>query len=228
MQIYRSLLETTLNTRDLGGYETRGGKCTSYDVFLRSDEVLKPSQKDIDYLLTKGITTIIDMREKVAARKRPSPFAHLDFSYFHIPIEEGSKIPACVQAVPESYMEIVKAKHMNEVFRRLACAPHGALFHCSAGKDRTVVVSAILLLLAEVKEEEIVKNYRLTKFYNQRRFAWAKKNLPDIDIQIILPKEAYMIQFLHLFCKSCGNAQRYLKEIGISNEEIRLLKNKLL
>lgn len=228
MQKYRSLLETTLNTRDLGGYETRGGKHTNYEVFLRSDEVLRPSQRDQDFLLEKGITTIIDMRGDAAVKKMPSPFALLAFSYFHIPIEEGSGIPVSCRAVPGSYMEIAKARHMNEVFHCLAAAPCGALFHCSAGKDRTGVVSAILLLLAKVREEEIVENYRLTEIYSQRRFAWAQKNLPDIDIQILLPKETYMIQFLRLFHKAYGSAQGYLKRIGISAEEIRLLKNKLL
>lgn len=55
----RSLLSTTENTRDLGGYITRTGKQTRYESILRSDVQNYPSEEDIEFLKTKNVTTIM-------------------------------------------------------------------------------------------------------------------------------------------------------------------------
>ena len=58
----RSLLNTTENTRELGGYITKTGKQTRCESILRSDVQNYPSEEDIEFLKLKNITTIIDMR----------------------------------------------------------------------------------------------------------------------------------------------------------------------
>ena len=58
-----SLLETTLNTRDLGGHKTSNGKVTIFNRIYRSDYGKEPpNNKDIQLLLSHKINTIIDMR----------------------------------------------------------------------------------------------------------------------------------------------------------------------
>ena len=60
---HSSLLETTMNTRDLGGYETgTPGVKTKYNRVYRSDKQNYPSERDIDFLKSNQVTTIIDMR----------------------------------------------------------------------------------------------------------------------------------------------------------------------
>jgi len=224
-----SLLESTLNTSDLGGYGTADGKCTCCNVLLRSDEQKYLSERDAAFLLDRNITTIIDMRDRKAVKKAPSPFDGMDsFFYYNVPIEEGSNMPESVDAVPASYMKIAGAVNINQVFKRIAHAPAGVLFHCAAGKDRTGVVSAILLLLARVSEEDIIENYMLTKLHNRKRFALARKNFPDIDINIVIPQEKNMVQFLQLFREKYGSAENYLHFIGILSEEMQMLTDKLI
>ena len=53
----KSLLETTMNTRELGGYRTASGGLTRCGRILRSDEPLCPSAQDIAWLLERRITT---------------------------------------------------------------------------------------------------------------------------------------------------------------------------
>ncbi len=222
-----SLLETTMNTRILGRSITAQGRGPG--LLLRSDEIRHPSERDIQYLLKGQITTIIDLRGKADAAKFPSPFAHMqDFFYHNIAIEEGSSVPESVAAVPGSYLDIAGSANMAAVFRCIARAPQGVLFHCAAGKDRTGVVSAILLLFAGASVEEIVEDYMLTKECNHRRFALARKKFPHIDINIIIPREEYMLRFLQLFHDRYGSVSSYFREIGLTPEETGLLRDKLL
>lgn len=107
----RSLLSTTENTRDLGGYITRTGKQTRCESILRSDVQNYPSEEDIEFLKAKNITTIIDMRGQKDVERKPSGFAgRNDFEYYNFQIIEGSGVPESVEAVPISYMSIARAK----------------------------------------------------------------------------------------------------------------------
>lgn len=225
----KSLLETTLNTRDLGGYHTKSGRCTNFDKLIRSDMQKYPSERDIAYLLEKHITTIIDMRGKSDVERAPSPFSKMEaFHYYNVPIEEGSGIPESVEAVPVSYRNIAAAANMIHVYRQIAHASEGVLFHCSAGKDRTGVVAAVLLMLAGVDDGDIIENYMVTKECNQERFALLHQKFPDIDMNIVIPKEEYMIRFLQLFREAYGDVERYFEVLGLQAEEIQLIKDKLL
>lgn len=224
-----SLLETTLNTRELGGYRTRQGNMTKFHRLLRSDEQKQLSRGDIAYLSERQITTIIDMRTKKVTSHLPSPFANRTvFAYHNIPIEEGSGVPESMEAVPASYMKIAGSSNMRQVYQCIAQAPRGVLFHCSAGKDRSGVVSAILLLLADVRDKDIIENYMMTKEYNAKRFALARKNYPDLDINIIIPREEFILRFLQLFREKYGDAETYMRSIGVLPEEIQRIRGKLL
>lgn len=229
MEQCKSLLETTLNTRELGGYQTKSGRYTKCEKLIRSDMQKYPSERDIAYLLEKHITTIIDMRGKIDVERAPSPFSRMEaFYYYNAPIEEGSRVPESVEAVPGSYMKIATSANIVHVYRKIAHAPDGVLFHCSAGKDRTGVVSAILLLLAGVGDEDIIENYMMTKECNRERFALLHQKYPDIDMNIVIPREEYMIRFLQLFRKAYGDVETYFRVIGIETEEIQLIRDKLL
>lgn len=66
-------------------------------------------------------------------------------------------------------MEIAHAVCMREIFKTIANAKSGVLFHCTAGKDRTGVVSAILLALVGVADEDIVYDYAISREFNKQR-----------------------------------------------------------
>ncbi|MGN0602003.1 MAG: tyrosine-protein phosphatase [Oscillospiraceae bacterium] len=216
-----SLLETTMNTRDLGGYICDGGVTTQKEVIFRSDKQNYPSEKDIRYLLQCNITTIIDMRGNDDVLQSPSGFVGREgFLYHHIPIDEGSQVPESVEAVPGSYMEIAGSANMQRVFRTISEAPFGVMINCSAGKDRTGVVSAILLMLCGVGSEDIVFDYMKTKECNKERFAFYHKLLPEVDMNIVIPREEFMYEFLRLFKDKWQEPRNYLRQLGLSDSEI--------
>lgn len=161
----KSILESTMNTRELGMYRIQGTKnYTLSNRIYRSDRCESLSASDKKLLLDRDITTIIDLRSEQEAETKPSAFSSdSDFIVFHYPIVEGMLPPNCLEAVPVPYMEIAHADCVKEVFKTIADANGGVLFHCTAGKDRTGVVSAILLALVGVSDEDIVYDYAISE-----------------------------------------------------------------
>lgn len=227
--ITESLLKTTQNTRELGGYVLGVGQATRRNSLWRSDVQCYPCDEDFALLKERGITTIIDLRGEKDVARKPSGFANLaDFCYINCPIDEGSGVPESVEAVPGSYIAIAQAKNMQRVFQVIANAETGVMFNCTAGKDRTGVVSAILLLHAGVSDADIIENYVLTKEYGRERLALVHKNFPEIDMNIVTPREWFMEEFLRLFREKFGTVEKYFQEIGLTGEEIERIRLKLV
>lgn len=226
--ITESMLKTTQNTRELGGYVIRDGLATRRNSLWRSDVQNYPSEKDFKILKERDITTIIDLRGEKDIARRPSGFANVDgFHYINCPIDEGSGVPESMEAVPRSYIAIATAANMPKVFKTIAGAERGVMFNCTAGKDRTGVVSAILLLHAGVGDEDIVENYVLTREYGKERLALVHKNFPEIDMNIVTPREWFMEEFLRLFRARFGTTEKYFKMLGLSDEEMERIREKL-
>lgn len=226
----KSLLETTLNTRDLGRYQSTisGNQLKTWQI-LRSDVQNYPSVNDIFLLKKHRILTVLDLRGINDVKRKPSGFANQDgFLYINIPIDEGGGIPESTDAVSESYLNIAESPNMPCVFRAIASAPEGVMINCTAGKDRTGVVSAVLLGLCGVSNEDIIRDYMLTKTYNRERFELIHHNFPEIDMNIVIPSERYMKEFLKMFIAKYGSFRDYLTAIGIKKEETYNIAVKLL
>lgn len=225
-----SLLQTTLNTRDLGGYwSAEFGKELKRWRILRSDVQNYPSDADVELLKSRNIHTIIDMRGLKDVQKKPSGFLDKEgFLYRNFPIDEGSGIPESTDAVSESYLNIAESRNIGEIFRAIASADGGVMFNCTAGKDRTGVVSAILLGLCGVSEEDIIRDYMITKVCSRERFELIRKNFPEIDMNIVIPSERYMAEFLGKLKDKYGSFRDYLATIGITEDEMEKITAKLL
>ena len=224
----KSLLETTENTRDLGGYLRKNGERTRCNQLLRSDKPVHPSKSDFEFLLSHGITTIIDLREESAVNRLENPFfCHPGFFWHHCPIQEGSGIPESVEAVPGSYLQIAESTGAAKALKIMAEAPGGVFFHCTAGKDRTGTLSAILLTLAQVPEEAIVRDYLLSKECLQSRMELIRQRFPEQDMNIVTPSEHHIGGFLRLWKEKYVTAENYLRTIGLTEGQIEKLRRKL-
>jgi len=125
-------------------------------------------------------------------------------------------------------LAIAQAEHMPKVFRTIANAESGVMFNCTAGKDRTGVVSAILLLHARVSDTDIIENYVLTREYGRARLELVHKNFPEVDMNIVTPKAWFMEEFLRLFREKFGTTESYFKGLGFEAEEIERIRKKLV
>ncbi len=100
-------------------------------------------------------------------------------------------LPESEAGVPSTYFEMTcQSEPMARVFR-IAGAKDGVFFHCTAGKDRTGVVTAILLMLAGVSRADLLAGYLLTTAYLREPLKKYLKTDPDVPA-IIVPKVEYM------------------------------------
>ena len=227
--VYKSMLSSSYNTRELGGFKTADGSITKNNVYRRSDVLSEPQADDISKLLSAHITTIIDMRTEAERAKTPNTLSELsDFEYHHFPIVEGSGVPESLEAVPLSYMTIATAENMPKVMKVLAEAEQGVLFHCTAGKDRTGVVSAIILMTCRVDRESIVRDYVISREYNHKRLEAFLAVHPEVDRNIVFADEKSMNGFIDLFTERFGTVENYFERIGLSIDHIERIRSKLI
>ena len=151
-----------------------------------------------------------------------------DFKYYNYPIEEGSQIPKAINDVPHSYIEIACSKNIKNILEIIVNSDNGVMIYCSAGKDRTGVITAIIFMLCGVIKDEIIKDYIISKECLKGKFIEIKNNNPNIDINIIIPHESYIINFCELFYKRFGDINNYMEVIGLSIKNRKKIQNKLL
>ena len=164
-------LSAPVNLRDLGGI--RGPLGPVREGFaIRTDDLAYVTDAVADRLVDGGLAAIIDLRSpaEVALTGR-GPLAAFPVAYHHLPLM--SDIAAGVDpAQPILTHERMGAMYVGMVNRAagqlvtalnvIAFAPGATAFHCSAGRDRTGVLAAMLLLALEVDEDAIVADYALT------------------------------------------------------------------
>ncbi len=224
---YTSLLSATSNTRDLGGYPALNGASPVNNRIWRSDAPTDRNEADERLLTERGITTIIDLRTGWEAEKKPCAYAGAEgFEYHHVPVSAGSVPPASLEEVPYSYLEI--AMQAAQVFRMIAEADSGVLVCCTAGKDRTGVISALLLLACGVDRRYVVEDYAVSREYNRTRLEQYLSEHPELDRRIVLANEASMERFIDLIYERFGSVQEYFGQSGLTAAQFSRIRGKLL
>ena len=213
----RILLCGMENLRDLGGYPLAGRgseRFTRWGSLYRGDLPKQVTQADRQLLRELGITTVVDLRSKEEIERKPDPLAQeLGIRYLHCPLAGDGRVPA-PDEVPLSYMEMADGTgQMAGALQAIAEAPQAVLFHCTAGKDRTGVVTALLLWLAGVSEEDILADYIVSGPYLQQMLRAYCEAHPGAVV--CPPQSAYMSSFLRLFAQRYGTPRQYLEMLGV-------------
>ncbi len=232
MDYVRLPLEGTQNTRDLGGYPTKDNKVTRFHVFVRSDSLKNITDRDNDFLKDYGITEIIDFRGKTDIQSIFVSDDNIDKNYFnfhYIPLSNiGMEKYANDEQDKEdfnygigyTYLLDNKIK-IKEVFEILADSKGGVLFHCSAGKDRTGVISALVMGLCNIDIKDIIANYQVTDTY-----------LADSDViktysdRVQKSSPEYIKKFVENLLNKYGSFENYLLSCNISMDRLEKIKEK--
>lgn len=225
-------LKVANNLRSLGGYAADGG-VTRNGVAFRADGLTDLPAEDIKAIAQLGIDTVIDLRSAEECQRKQNSLKDVQgMRYAHVPLLDGifsdGETPSTLAALYVAILDHMQsgvAKALREVLN----AKGGAVFHCSAGKDRTGVVAMLLLSLAGVPRETIVADYAATHGYMEKRFAAmraeADESMPDF---LFRSDPENMETALDHLQAAYGGILPYLNRIGLSEEEIRALKKKLL
>ena len=109
-------------------------------------------------------------------------------------------------------------KNIKKIFETIANTPEDGkiLFHCSHGKDRTGILSMLILSLAGVSKEDIVKNF--LECYNKD----GKSKVQPFT------KEA-VEKFIDFLTERYGDVEKFLKDkCGVSDETIKKVKKRII
>jgi protein-tyrosine phosphatase len=226
------------NVRDLGGYATPAGE-TRWGAFFRADSLHQLTEADVQALLTAGVQTVIDLRHDGEVQAAPNRLAALsEVAYHHLPLIRvmGGNSGAMPPDLRSIYTYIVDEcqDSLREAFSTMTAAPEGGiLFHCSAGKDRTGVVAALLLGLVGVEEPLITADYALTTQAMETlrpvlvEQAVARGGRAE-DLEPMLTSHAEDMQALldHLTSKY-GSLDAYTQQLGLDADQLQQLRHRL-
>jgi len=225
-----------LNARDLGGYPTTDGGETRWRSLLRADDLAQLSDLGLQALADYGVRTILDLRWPEEAIRHPSPVPE------RLPLLHYARISLLTHTEDEwrlrsrdaakELWKCVVLEHVRAELRTVlgfiaAAPPEPLLFHCVAGKDRTGLIAALLLALADVTPAAIAQDYSVSA--ENLRDGYLRR-YPDAERERIIealrcPEEgAYnMLEFL----ERAGGVRGYLTKIGLASAEIARLRARL-
>ena len=167
--------------------------------YIRSDVPTKVSEAEKEWLLNNNVNVIVDLRTNAEQVKKHCPLIDDDrFTYYSLAVRGGDIVPKSTNNVSKSYINMVD-EQFNEMIEFLLNTPSNVLYFCNAGKDRTGVVSAVLLHKLGYSKEYIVNDYLESKT-NLSEFlqSYAAQN-PDVDINVITPNKQYIEDFLNWY-----------------------------
>ena len=230
MKMRRIKLVHTMNTRDLGGYPLGSSGATRFGRILRSDAPCELVPEEVQYLKEFGVRTAIDLRSPAEAEYRPCSLQNTDgISYRHIPFAIGNRTPVSAEEVPLLYWKIVTDySAMSRIMKSIAEEPETVLFFCSAGKDTTGVVAALLLLHTGVAREDILADYQISYTYIRPVIEAIRAKDQKLPSFYGRSDMEYMDALLDRFQEVYGSSEHYFEEIGLTEQERAILKQKLI
>lgn len=237
-------LEGAFNCRDLGGLPTNDGRRTRSGRVYRSDSLDHLTRQDLAQLQDLGIADIVDLRSDSEADEVPDALVRTSrlrrhhLAVIHTAGRERIGVPA---ASPSDlverylwYLEVGAPAIVSCIGLVADGADHGVIFHCTAGKDRTGVLTALLLEALDVKAEAIVTDYvasqvGLPQVWQrlQSHPVWGPRmaQVSDANFRV----EAHTMQgFLRELRQRHGGARRWLVQAGLSSAVLPRLEQVLL
>ena len=172
------------NARDLGGYPAADGRTVRPGLVLRSEALGSATPEDVAALEALGVDVVIDLRaENEIATFGQGPWPG---TRAHLPTADLTRalfsrmVGSGPDGEPLAEDEVVKV--MIEMYRQFVADPScrtsfGAalgllteqaeqgtpiLFHCTAGKDRTGWLAALVLSALGADRETVIADYLLT------------------------------------------------------------------
>jgi protein-tyrosine phosphatase len=156
-------LDGLANARDLGGLPLATGGVTLTGVFIRSESPDLVTSAGWKHLRERGVRTVIDLRRD-DERKRDIGFRPAWATVRNVDLHDDAMDDRHwdegLVGTALHYLEFLREPPIVAALSAIAAAePGGVLLHCVGGRDRTGLVSAVLLVIAGVETEAVVEDY---------------------------------------------------------------------
>jgi protein-tyrosine phosphatase len=233
-------LDGAFNFRDLGGLRTGDGQIVRSGALFRSDTLQALTAGDVAYLAEElRLELVIDLRiGSEAVTEGRGPMADVPVSYLNAPLQDlpVSDLPPAEQTLHFYLDHVASPTSPLATVVRVVCAMAGrpVLVHCAAGKDRTGLVTALLLRLLGVDDEQIVTDYLRTAGNMDRIVArfldWPRyrDHMAKVPAEVYEAREHTIRAFLAGVERSHGGAIDWAHARGIGDDELARLRRGLL
>lgn len=246
------------NFRDLGGYRTADGRTIKPGLIYRSGELSKLTDEDIAGLQELGIRTVVDFRSAPEIDWRGKDRLPDGAQYVALTIESGNLFPIIYNVVEtgdtsqlpdnalvETNRAIVRdaTDQISDLFKILSDPANLPLVnHCTHGKDRTGVASAIILMALGVPAETAEADYLKSNFFRRnenkkeleelRQVIAARRGLDpsEVDMTDFRPllylEPSYFAAALDEINEQYGSFASYLENgLGIDADQIKAMRD---
>jgi protein tyrosine/serine phosphatase len=230
-------LPGTLNLRDLGGYPTSDGRNVRWRTLLRSDALHRLDDTGRAVLAGLGLRTVVDLRTDEEAEQAPSALDGTGASVFHVPLfraEALGTLPPELAAVYRHMIDDRGAAIAEAVGRLSADGALPGLIHCSAGKDRTGVVVALVLDVIGVPDEIIAADYAMSAGHIDADTAQVMSRIQAIsggqqlDLGLLGSPPELILAALARVRDQAGSVAGYLVRHGLALDAIDRLRSALV
>ncbi len=167
------------NFRDFGGYFNSNEQQVKWKMLYRSDELTRLDDDDIAKVRSLGLNRIIDLRQQpeIDQNGLDKTYSGREQKYDFIPyvfgdpylMESGAQpgLEWDVNQIDFDSLYINILEHNKEGIRQaferfVHFAQYPLLLHCTQGKDRSGVLSALVLLLLDIPESVVMADYLIT------------------------------------------------------------------
>ena len=246
------------NFRDLGGYKTLDGATLRAGRIYRSNTLHDLTESDFDYFRKLGVSLICDLRGPVERKEYPNLW-RADHGIAELHIDTSAELKNANMGLLQQLRSKPTPEHatelLSDIYRRMPGAFSGrlhvlvdrllagglpAVIHCSAGKDRTGFVCAMLLFALDVPAETIYRDYMLSGTPDRNKVirgsATALMNEifgfppePELVDVLLGVQEDYLDIALDTVNSQYGSIQAYLERAGgLDTHKRRRLKQLLV
>jgi protein tyrosine/serine phosphatase len=238
-----------LNVRDLGGHRTADGSETKFGAIVRSDSVSQLTEAGWQALVAHGVRTVVDLRGD--HEREEDPPRELPVEVVHVPFMEANEreweeiseeIETASAAAPDVetstrdvYVIFLERFKQNVAagVRAVARAPEGGVVvHCVGGKDRTGLMTAFLLHLAGVADDEVAADYAISEErLRPRHEGWFEAAETEEELERLrriaqTPAGSMMGVFRELE-RRYGSVEGYLTSAGVEQEDLDRVRARL-
>lgn len=234
-------LAGTYNVRDIGGYHTVDGRTTRWGILFRADRLYRLPPDAQEQLHGRGVRTVVDLRRSDELEAAPNVFAEssrVNYHHMSLLIDKLPVVAGNPRSLIDTYRSILDERQDQvRIVLSTFAAPEGlpGVVHCTAGKDRTGVIVALILGLCGVPHDTIVADYALTSTYlgeeymEEVRQRVLKRGYTWEQYQPLTtcPPEN-MEATLHHLDTTYGSFEAYADRIGLAEDQVRRLREALL
>jgi protein-tyrosine phosphatase len=240
-------LASIWNFRDAAnsGLPLSGGATMATGVVYRAGQLKGLSDAEKATLESLGITAILDLRSKAAAKATPDPvISGAPVTVFDVFAGHNKAYKGKTAAGARAYMrsmnrqfvtDAAQRRNIAKVLKAIAAATGPVLIHCAAGKDRTGWVSAVLQQIAGASRNTIVSEYTLSNVYRKAYIDDAvaqarkiSKTRAAIVKELQVNRRSFIEAGLNKASSQYGSFHHYLtKGLKLSATTIKTVRDKL-